>query len=99
MSDAGCLADMHVLLPPPATAGHRDHQRLTTAAHTTLTGSVVLAGLLLGWAEQVDPVAQTLTGFAVLAADVTVATPVTTAAQQGAGPLVLRGDAAGSAAR
>jgi hypothetical protein len=57
---------MHVLLPPPATTGHRDHQRLTAAAHTALTGSVVLAGLLhLGWAEQVDPVAQTLSYYAL----------------------------------
>lgn len=64
---------MHALLRPPPTVGplptvvdRRDPRRFATAAHTALTGSVVLAALLhLGWAEHVDPVGQTLSDYAL----------------------------------
>ncbi|WP_326725312.1 DUF998 domain-containing protein [Streptomyces sp. NBC_00243] len=57
---------MHVLLSPHATAGHGGHSRLASAAHSALTGSVALATMLhLGWSEQVDPVGQTLSDYAL----------------------------------
>lgn len=44
----------------------RDPRRFATAAHTALTGSVVLATLLhLRWAKHVDPVGQTLSDYAL----------------------------------
>ncbi|MFE2431769.1 DUF998 domain-containing protein [Streptomyces sp. NPDC059373] len=57
---------MHPFLSPPTAAGHRDTKQLTSAARTALAGSVALAAMLhLGWAEQVDPVAQTLSDYAL----------------------------------
>ncbi|MFC9502834.1 DUF998 domain-containing protein [Streptomyces sp. NPDC057002] len=58
---------MHAfLLPPPATTDHPALRQLTTAAQTTLSGAVALGALLhLGWAEQVDPVRQTLSDYAL----------------------------------
>jgi hypothetical protein len=54
------------LSPRAAAAGPLALPRLTATAHTALTGSVALAVLLhLGWAEQVDPVGQTLSDYAL----------------------------------
>ncbi|MFJ2829645.1 DUF998 domain-containing protein [Streptomyces sp. NPDC087263] len=57
---------MHVLLSPQVAAGRGGHRQLASAARTALTGSVALAALLhLGWSEQVDPVGQTLSDYAL----------------------------------
>ncbi|MCX5555098.1 DUF998 domain-containing protein [Streptomyces sp. NBC_00038] len=57
---------MHVLLSPRAATGPGGHTRLASAAHSALTGSVALAAMLhLGWSEQVDPVGQTLSDYAL----------------------------------
>lgn len=66
LSLAGWLAAMHAFLSPRAAGVPPDPKRLTSAAHTALAGSVALAALLhLGWAEQVDPVGQTLSDYAL----------------------------------
>ncbi|MEV6057609.1 DUF998 domain-containing protein [Streptomyces sp. NPDC052107] len=58
---------MHAFLAPrPAATGHLVSQRLATAAQTALACSVALGAVLhVGWSEQVDPVGQTLSDYAL----------------------------------
>src|SRR5205809_7752680 len=58
---------MHAFLARRSTAADRPApRRLPATAHTALTGSVALAVLLhVSWAEQVDPVGQTVSDYAL----------------------------------
>jgi hypothetical protein len=80
---------MHVSLSPQAAAGHDSHRQLTSAAHTALTGSVALAALLhLGWSGQVDPVAQTLSDYALHDGAATLFTACVASAAAGSAALL-----------
>jgi uncharacterized protein DUF998 len=87
---------MHAFLAPrPIVVGRVVPRRLPAAAHTALTGSVALAALLhVGWAEQVDPVGQTLSDYALHAGAKELFTACAGAAAVGSGALLaalLRG--------